>query len=158
MAEKAEKVEKDDKIDENVTDGEVEGEAEEGKGTGSNQNKKQTYTYEELVAENKRIVAKEKAAWKRRQDELLAGKDEEIESLKSDSGKKDELLKEQVDFLMGDLKVDEITKKVLEKMDVLEQFTLLREIATKQGKKEMPRPVKGQKKEEAFHSSFNAGL
>lgn len=120
--------------------------------TGSNQKKKQTFTFEEHTAEVKRIVAKEKAAWKRGVDEDVSAKDEKIQ-------RQNEIIQKQVDILMPDLQLPE---KVLEKMfegkDSEEKLAIILELMGESGKEHIKPTPKGQKKEAKFQSTFNPSL
>lgn len=123
--------------------------------TGSNQTKKQeTFTQEQV----NKIVAKEKAAWKRSHDkekDALSGAEAE---LREQISARDEVISKQVAYLMQDLELDEITKELLADKDPLEQFNVLAKIVEKRGKMEIPRTPLGQKKAKEFKSTFTANI
>lgn len=121
--------------------------------------KKQKVTFsEEQQAEVQRIVAKEKASWKRSTDRDKEGWTETEKSLRAQLTARDEVIQKQVDLLKQDLELDEITVELLAEKDALEQFNTLVKIMEKKGKQNIPRTPSGEKKKPELRSSFSPSV
>ena len=117
-------------------------EAETGEqSTGSNQTKKQeTFTQEQV----NKILAKEKATWKRSADkekEALSGAEAE---LREKIIARDAVIQKSVDLLKQDMNIDEDFQELLNGMDVLAQYEWLLKKAEKAGKQDIPRTPQSQ--------------
>lgn len=120
--------------------------------TGSNQKKKQVYTSEEHTAEIKRIVAKEKAAWKRGVDEDLTAKDEKLQ-------RQNDIIQKQVDILKPDLQLPaKVLEKIFEGKDAEESLEIILDMMEDDGKERIKPTPKGQKKSAEFKSNFTPNL
>lgn len=105
-----------------------------------------------------RIIAKEKAAWKRTADKDKESWDGNEKSLQDQVKARDEVIQSQVDFLKKDLELDEITLELLGEKDALEQYKMMLKIMDKQGKLNIPRTPKGQRKQPEFKTKFSANI
>lgn len=121
------------------------------KGTGTDQTKTgKTFTQEEM----NKVVAKERATWKRQNEKATADHETIVDGLRKDIQARDEVILAQVELLKKDLELDEITAELLSEKDPLAQFQTLVKMVEKAGKQEMPRTPKGRKVEPEFQTSF----
>lgn len=103
--------------------------------TGSNQQKQTAFTQEEV----NKIVAKEKAAWKRSQDKLTGDHETLVDGLRKDLTARDEIIAKQLSILEKDLGLDEETQELLEGLDTVARYAWVLKKLEKSEKKEIPR-------------------
>lgn len=127
--------------DENVEQEEVETETDE-KGTGTDQTKtEKPFTQEEV----NRLIAREKATWKRSADKEKSALSETETSLREQLTKRDEIIQKNVDLLKADLQMDdEDWELLMADRDVLFQYDYLLKRMEKAGKKDIPRTPSGE--------------
>jgi len=124
---------------EDVVVEEVEESAE--KPTGTDQTKtEKTFTQTDV----NKIVAKEKAQWKKSADSATSTLDESITTLRKDVADRDEIIQMSVDLLKKDFDIDEDFAELLDGMDVLAQYRWLVKKAGKVEKKDIPRTPHGE--------------
>lgn len=113
----------------------------EEKGTGTDQTKTvKTFTQEDV----NKIVAKEKAAWKRSSDKASTDHETIVDGLRADITKRDEIIQKNVDLLKKDLNIDEEDWELtMADRDVLFQYDYLLKRMEKLGKKDIPRTPSG---------------
>lgn len=140
----------DEKV-EDATDDTVSNEKE----TGSNQTKKQSFTQDEVT----KIVAKEKAAWKRTAEKEKGSWLETEQSLREQLTARDEIIQKNVDILRKDLEIsDDDWDFMAEGKDALQQYKYLLKRVEKSDKKDLIRTPKGEKKSKEFKSTFRANI
>lgn len=126
----------------------------EQKATGTDQTStEKTFTQ----ADVNKIVAKEKASWKRTHDASQSEHDTVVTGLQKDIEKRDAVIQSTVDLLKKDLEIDEDEWQAgFADRDVLEQYQYLVKRAEKAAKKDaqFPRTPKGKQTEKKFSSSF----
>jgi hypothetical protein len=128
---------------------EIEGQATETeteeKATGTDQNKtEKTFSQDEV----NRLIAKEKASWKRGAEKQTADHETIVDGLRKDVEARDEVIKKTLDLLKKDLGIDEAEWEAdFGDRDVLWQYNRLLEKTTKAGKKQIPRTPRGEGKE-----------
>lgn len=116
--------------------------------------KKQKVTFStDQQAEVQRIVAKEKASWKRTADADKSHWTETEQSLKESIRERDELLQSTVDLLMQDLNLDEDLQELFDGMDVLAKYKWLTKRASKMEKVTTPVLPKSKETHTAFTSN-----
>lgn len=113
--------------------------AVEEKPTGSNQTKKQNYTFDEHTAEVKRIIAKEKADWKKSADSTKSALEEQISSRDKTIDEQNTVIQEMVDLLKNDMNLDADYLELLSEKSPFEQLSALRKKAERSNKKDTPR-------------------
>lgn len=129
--------------------------------TGSNQTKKQTFTFDEHTAEVKRIVAKEKASWKKANERLTSDHETIVASLQADLQKRDEVIQSNVDLLRKDLEIpDEDWEFISDGKDALAQYEFLLKKMEKANKDDakFPRTPKGDKHQKKFQTTFRPNV
>lgn len=94
-------------------------------------------------ADVNKIVAKEKAAWKRTHDKAVGDHETIVDGLRKDVEKRDELITKQVDLLVKDLGLDDDTMELLNGLDVLAKYDWIMKKVEKAGKQDIPRTPKG---------------
>lgn len=111
----------------------------EEKGTGTDQTKTaKTFSQEEV----NKIVAKEKATWKRSADASKTDHETIVGSMQKDIEKRDEIITKQVELLVKDLGLDEETLELLNGLDVLARYDWILKKVEKAGKQDVPRTPK----------------
>lgn len=114
----------------------TETEAPEEKATGTDQTKtEKTFSQEEV----NKIVAKEKASWKKSADHEKDGWTETEKSLKASIKEREDVIQEAVDLLKKDLNLDEDLQELFDGMDTLAQYKWLMKKVEKTGKQQIPR-------------------
>ena len=146
---------KTEQVEEENIEGTEETETEE-KATGTDQKSTaKTFTQEDV----NKIVAKEKAAWKRNADKEKGTWSETETSLKDQLTARDEIIQKNVDLLVKDLEISEEDWEFMsEGKDALEQYEFLLKKSEKAGKQDIPRTPTGKKKLPEFTSSFKANV
>ena len=133
--------EKTEQVEEEVTDATDETTTEE-KETGTDQTKTgKTFTQEDV----NKLIAKEKASWKRGADKEKETWTTAETSLREQLTARDEIIQKNVDLLKQDLNIDEEDWELtMADRDVLFQYDYLLMKAEKLSKKEIPRTPKGE--------------
>ncbi len=142
-------------VEEEHIEGTEETETEE-KVTGTDQTKTgKTFTQEDV----NKIVAKEKAAWKRSADKEKTTLSETETSLREQITARDEVIQTNVDLLRKDLDInDEDWEFMSDGKDALAQYEFLLKKIEKSGKQDIPRTPAGKRKQPEFTSTFNANV
>jgi hypothetical protein len=128
---------------------EIEGQATETeteeKGTGTDQIKtEKTFSQDEV----NRLIAKEKASWKRGAEKQTADHETIVDGLRKDVEARDTVIKKTLDLLKKDLGIDEEEWEAdFGDRDVLWQYDRLLSKTAKVGKKEIPRTPRGEGKQ-----------
>lgn len=127
---------------EKTEDVEEEVETEPEKGTGTDQTKTgKTFTQDDV----NKLIAKEKASWKRSADKEKATLSETEQTLRDQLTARDEIIQKNVDLLKKDLNIDEEDWELtMADRDVLFQYDYLLKKAEKASKKDIPRTPKGE--------------
>lgn len=109
-----------------------------------------------------RLIAREKASWKRTSDKATADHETIVNGLRADITARDELIQAQVDLLKKDLELSATEQLLMDKLsdDPLEQFKVLTEMIEAKGKQDaqFPRTPRGKKQEKEFKSNFTPNL
>jgi hypothetical protein len=100
--------------------------------------KGKVFTQDEL----NKLIAKEKAAWKRTNEKVSTDHETIVEGLRKDITSRDELIAKQIDLLVSDLGLDEETMELLNGLDVLAKYEWVVKKIEKAGKQEIPRTPK----------------
>lgn len=108
-----------------------------------------------------KIVAKEKASWKRNADKAITDHETIVDGLRKDITARDEIIQKNVDLLKKDFEIDEEDWELtMGDRDILQQYEYLLKKVEKAGQKDAqyPRTPKGKKKEPEFKSSFTPSV
>lgn len=120
-------------------------------------NKGKVFTQEDV----NRLIAKEKAAWKRAADREKETQTEAEKSLREQLTARDDVIKQNIALLKKDVGIDEEDWELtMADRDVLEQYQYLLKKVEKVSKEDgqIPRTPQGKKKQAEFKSNFNAGM
>jgi hypothetical protein len=91
-----------------------------------------------------KLIAKEKAAWKRTHDKVSAEDETIVEGLRGDVERRNEIIQKQIAILERDLGLDAETKELLEGLDTIARYEWVLKKVEKLGKKEIPRTPSGE--------------